>query len=103
MRFPSKRVLQCGRCGQEVATRTARWWGDDDYVELLHEFFALEAELQETRRLLLREQIAHADARGDLQRIREFSDEHLWPLAQAQLRVLVALHPESAEAETTPP
>ena len=56
MRFPSKRVLQCDRCGQEVAARMARWFGDDDYYELLHEYFEMERRARRAEARLLMEQ-----------------------------------------------
>ena len=42
MRSFYRRTVQCERCGQQVATRAARWWGDEDYAELLQEYFAME-------------------------------------------------------------
>ncbi len=51
-----RRVLECARCGEPVAGRTARWWGDDDYLELLREYFDLERLLRQAEARLLREQ-----------------------------------------------
>lgn len=89
--------FECTRCGHREFIRHRGNFRDADYIALLHEYFALEAELKAIRRLLLRAQVEHGKTLDSLENS-NFLISHLEPLALKHLEILAALAPEAKPA-----
>lgn len=53
-------MLECARCGNRELERRSGWFRDEDYHELLADYFSLEQDLAQARAQLIREKAESA-------------------------------------------